>query len=127
MWWSTCAVERSVVPTGESSVPVKVIPAACGGVRFLRRCGGPPVFFAPTVRRQLGNAVDVVVFYVHDRDKTSEDAMRERNPPRISLPGSWSKQVRSAMFSEVSSARYATLYARGAAARDTLYIGIVAS
>ena len=27
-----------------------------------------------------------------DRDKTSENAMSARNPPRISLPKSWNKQ-----------------------------------
>ena len=65
---------------------------------------------------QLGDSFDVIVFSMHDRDKTSENAMSARNPPRISLPNSWSKQVRSGLLHVIPLAQYATAYTRSWAA-----------
>ena len=42
--------------------------------------------------------------------------MPARNPPKISLPKSWNKQVRSGLLHVIALAQYAILYTRGPAA-----------
>ncbi len=44
--------------------------------------------------------------------------MATKKPPRIPLPGSWTKHVRLAVLHVVSLAHYATIYARSWAAES---------
>ena len=73
-------------------------------------------FCARTALRQLGDTFDVIVFSVDRRTRTVENTISARNPPRISLPKSWCKQVRSGLLHVIALAQYAVLYTRGAAA-----------
>ena len=66
----------------------------------------------PSFPKQLGDSFDDIVFSMPDRGKTSASAMPARNPPGISLPKSWNKQVRSGLLHVIALARYAILYTR---------------
>ena len=44
--------------------------------------------------------------------KILENAMPAQKPPRITLPKSWSKRVRSAVLHVISLAQYAAVYTR---------------
>lgn len=46
------------------------------------------------------------------RRKILENAMPAQKPPRITLPKSWSKRVRSAVRHAISLAQYAAVYTR---------------
>ena len=78
-------------------------------------CWPTDFFCARTALRQLVERFDVTVFSMHDRSKTSENAMSACNPPRVSLPKSWNKRVRAGLLHVIALAQYAIVYTRGAA------------